>query len=169
MSPVEIVNQIHRDQVCIKHKEKAIKDMSKRLLPFQYQYPVGYFDGAAQETICGCGVWLRISPECNYKLHWNGGVETNMKSEIMALWGLMWWASLLDADYIWIMGDSKVLIDHLNHKVKINMDSLSHWLCRIDTLRTFYAGITYKHIYREKNNTADVFSKQGLQDEFGKL
>ena len=87
----------------------------------------------------------------------------------MALWGLMWWTTLLSEDYIWIVGDSKVLIDHLNHKEKINPRYLSHWLCRIENLKFDFAGISFNHIFREKNTVADDLSKQGLKAIYGKI
>ena len=87
----------------------------------------------------------------------------------MALWGLMWWASFLGEEHIWIVGDSKVLIDHLNHNAIINLGPLSHWLRRIEILKSAFTGINYQHIYREKNTVADYLSKQGLKDVSGKM
>ena len=55
LSPAEIVNFIYKDWVSIKHVKKPIKYLSKRIFPFEFQYPIGYFDGAAQHSICGCG------------------------------------------------------------------------------------------------------------------
>ena len=92
-----------------------------------------------------------------------------MKVEVLALWGLMWWASHLCLDKIWIVGDSKVLIDHMNHKANINSGILSHWLHRIDRLRSVFTTISFHHIYREKNVIADRLSKWGLTVNFGKV
>lgn len=169
MSPVDVVHNIYRDWNSMKHVEKPVNDLSKRLQPYEFHFPIGYFDGAAQQTNCGCGAWILLSPGCQYKLFWNGGSGTNMKAEVMALWGLLWWASYLCADKIWIVGDSKVLIDHLNHKENINPGTLSHWLRRIDRLRSVFAAISFHHIYREKNVIADGLSKQGLNANFGKV
>ena len=169
VNPADIANKIYIEWASISRMEKSTKDLSKRLIPFQFQYPVGYFDGASQNSLCGCGVWLRISTGCHYKLFWNGGFGTNMKAEIMALWGLMWWASFLGEEHIWIVGDSKVLIDHLNHNAIISLGTLSHWLRRIEILKTAFTGINSQHIYREKNTVADYLSKQGLKDASGKM
>ena len=47
LSKADIVNKIQLDWASVNQKEKANRDLSKRLAPFQFQYLVGYFDGAA--------------------------------------------------------------------------------------------------------------------------
>jgi len=38
----------------------------------QMEYPMGFFDGAAQRNTCGCGFWIAISTDMSYMAHWNG-------------------------------------------------------------------------------------------------
>ena len=64
---------------------KPPPDLSRRMHPYETHFPIGYFDGASQHSIYGCGVWLKISPECHYKIFWNGGNGSNMKAEVLAI------------------------------------------------------------------------------------
>ena len=89
---------------------------------------------------------------------------TNTKVEVLALWGLLWLASHLYMDKIWIIRDSKVLIDHMNHKAIINLGSMVHWLERINLLKSTFSEISFHHVYREKNDIADQ-----LEGNFGKM
>ena len=85
-----------------------------------------------------------------------------MKAECLALSGLLWVACQIYLVKIWVFGDSKVLIDHMNQKDNIVNSCLLHWFERIHTLKKFFSSITFSHIYREKNNEADSLSKKGL-------
>lgn len=59
-------------------------------------YPTGYFDGASQDDICGCGFILYIHPELSYHVHYGAGLGTNTKAEVMALWHLSWFTHFLN-------------------------------------------------------------------------
>lgn len=54
-------------------------------MPPQTFLHVGFFYDAAQRGVCGCGVWLRISENSHYKLHWHGGMGTNSWVETVAI------------------------------------------------------------------------------------
>ena len=70
-------------------------------------------------------------------------------------------------DKIWVFGDSKILIDHMNQKATLNPGMLSHWIERIHALKRTFSVISFSHVYREKNNEADRLSKKGLEGTFG--
>ena len=89
-SPEDVVHKIYRDWNNMKNMGTPTKDLSKRLHPYESHFPIGYFDGAAQRSNCGCGAWILLSPGCHYKFFWNGGNGTNMKAKVLSLWGLMW-------------------------------------------------------------------------------
>ena len=74
-SPHNILVKIYRAMESMKLNQKPPVDASKRLRPFEMHYPAGFFDGASQNQICGCGAWLMISPECHYKIFWNVAEE----------------------------------------------------------------------------------------------
>lgn len=90
-----------------------------------------------------------------------------MKAEVMALWGLLWFARQLLLDSLWTIGDSKVLIDYMNQKVTINVNSIIQWMERIKTLKESFEEISFHHVYREKNIVADRLSKEGLDVRSG--
>lgn len=92
-----------------------------------------------------------------------------MKAECLALWGLLLFACHLYLERIWVIGDSKVLIDHMNQKAAINLGSLAQWMDRITILKRSYSYISFHHVYREKNTVADSLSKKGLEGVFGEM
>lgn len=75
-----------------------------------------------------------ISPNCHYKIFWHGGNGSNMRVEVLAMWGLLWVASQLFIENMWVYGDSKVIIDHLNKGTVLNPGTLMSWLEQIKTL-----------------------------------
>lgn len=81
---------------------------------------------------------------------------------------LMVWCRLY-LDKIWVCGDSKILIDHLNNKATLNPGMLSYWIERIHALKRSFSTISFTHVYREKNNEADRLSKKGLEGVFGEM
>lgn len=93
-----------------------------------------FFDGAAQQHICGCGFWLAISKELIFRAFYQGGRSTNIKAEVMALWGLLWFTTFLDVPLIHINGDLKVIIDHIMGSAKITNPLVLGWLARIELL-----------------------------------
>lgn len=123
--------------------QKPPGDLSKRFHPHEIHFPVGFSDGVSQKSMCGYGAWLMISPDCHYKIFWNGGTSSNMKAEVLALWGILWFDSQLYMVKIWIIGDSKVFIYYMNQKVSINLGSIAHWLERINTLKNSFSDITF--------------------------
>lgn len=86
---------------------------------------------------------------------------------MLALWGLLWFASQLYLENLWVLGDSKVLIEHLNKDSNLAPGYLMTWLERINNLRASFSNIKFLHIFWEKNVQADRLSKKGLTREFG--
>ena len=76
-------------------------------------------------------------------------------------------ASLLCVENLWIFGDSKILIDHMNNKSNLNPGLITHWIERIHILREKFTFISFCHVYRDKNKEADRLSKKGLESIFG--
>lgn len=90
-----------------------------------------------------------------------------MRSEVLVLWGLLWFAYQLCIEELRVFGDFKVLIDYLNKGKNISPGHLETWLVCIEMLRNFFTSISFKHIFREKNSQVDRLSKKGLNGEFG--
>jgi len=65
-----------------KVSQRIIKqvDVWKRL-------PIGFFDGAACNNVCGCVLYVVIESGSYFHFSWNCGEGTNNCAEIIALWG----------------------------------------------------------------------------------
>jgi hypothetical protein len=66
-------------------------------------------------------------------------------------------------------GDSKVIIDWLNHKGKLQAINIEGWKLRILDLVDSFQGICFQHIFRESNEEEDQLSKQALSATKGRL
>lgn len=53
---------------------------------------IGFFDGAQQNGICGAGMVIRIRNSSSYRLKLGVGCGSNTKVELVALWGLLYFA-----------------------------------------------------------------------------
>ena len=92
-----------------------------------------------------------------------------MRAELLAFWRLLWFANQLYIEEIWVFGDAKVIIDHLNRGTSLRPGNLAHWLERIHAIKRNFTTITFSHVYREKNIKADRLSKRGLNGRFGEM
>ena len=83
--------------------------------------PIGFFDGAIVGGLCGIGIFLKISSDDFFRVHFVGGEGSNMKAEIVGLWGLLHLTSSLSINKMMVAGDSKVAIDWINDKANLNL------------------------------------------------
>jgi len=97
------------------------------------------------------------------------GAGTNYRAELLSLWSLLWLARSLFCEDFLVFGDSLGIIDWINGKSTIRNNVLSHWYLRINQIRDTFTSITFKHLFREYNDTADRLSKDGLNLEEGTL
>lgn len=93
-----------------------------------YEYPIAYFDGAAQRNICACGIHIIPEEGQSCDIYWNEDPGSNSKLEIMALAGLIVFSDFLGIKNLHIYGDSKVTIEHVLSKSRIRNIHLSGWL-----------------------------------------
>jgi hypothetical protein len=68
-----------------------------------------------------------------------------------------------------VRGDSKIIIDWLNKKGKLQVAALECWKDRIVELTQTFSQINFSHIYRELNVEADILSKNALLKHTGIL
>ena len=63
----------------------------------------GFFDGAEQDGNCGTSMILSIDDSHSFKLRMGVGSGTNTFSELLALWGILWFAKKKNslAFYFW--------------------------------------------------------------------
>lgn len=72
---------------------------------------VGFFDGVALNGECGVGMVIKMAGNICFQLYMKVGKGSNNRAELLALWGLLHFASLRGIVLQHIMGDSKVIID----------------------------------------------------------
>ena len=87
----------------------------------------------------------------------------------MALWSLMHVAVTLGLPSIQIWGDSQVIINWARTITNLNVLDLIHWCDRILALKSHFSTISFTHIYREYNSSADSLSKEALTLDMGVL
>jgi hypothetical protein len=56
---------------------------------FFYDTPIGFFDGATDDKVCGIGIYLKITADHTVKAQFAGGNGNNMKAKLLGLWGLL--------------------------------------------------------------------------------
>lgn len=129
-------------------------------------FPRAHFDGAARDGTCACVVFIALSNNLHFSIFWNGGKGTNNKAEAMALHGLLILCSFMDIGPINVYGDSKIIIDHVNGKLKISNDNLSGWLNRIASL---WKSATFPIVHTKQNQNvhANALSKKGMHAPIG--
>jgi ribonuclease HI len=78
-------------------------------------------------------------------------------------------ANYLNIQNIQILGDSKVVIDWLNHKGHLHSTAIEGWKQRTMELSSSFQGICWQHIYRDFNKEVDLLSKKALMEPRGRL
>jgi ribonuclease HI len=103
------------------------------------------------------------------KWTYNCGEGTNSKVELLGAWATLTLATRLHILDLQVLGDSRIIIDWLNNKGKLQVIALECWKDRIFELIKGFTQINFTHIYRELNLEADLLSKSALQEQEGKL
>jgi hypothetical protein len=78
-------------------------------------------------------------------------------------------ANSLSIPHIHVLGDSKVVIDWLLNKGRLQVSALEGWKTRIKALSKYFLSISYQHIFRDFNVEANKLSKLALEDTEGIL
>jgi hypothetical protein len=87
----------------------------------------------------------------------------------MGAWATLHLASRLHIENLHLIGDSRVIIDWLNHQGKLNIITLLAWKDRIRSLLRYFKKLSFSHTSREFNREADLLSKTTLQGNPGLL
>ena len=144
-----------------------IIDCSIRNRPHVIEIPAIYFDGACVDGQMGCGAWIKLSQRERIHIHWNAGTGSNNKAELVALWGGLRLAVLLQLQEVHIYGDSQVVIGWVTRTMNMQRPDLLGWLHRTQNLWESLNCPPIMHIFRESNTRADGLSRKGLGTEFG--
>ena len=119
--------------------------------------------------ICGVGGVIKIPESIAYGWYINCWEGTNTKVELMGVWDTLTLANLCNIQNLQILGDSKVVIDWLNHKGELQAIDIEGWKHRTMELTTLFQGICFHHIIRQFNKEVDRLSKQALLEPKGRL
>jgi ribonuclease HI len=75
------------------------------------QKPLSFFDRVAASSSCGFGIVLKLSSDHFYNIHLAIRPGTNIKAEMLGLWGLLDFTLILHIHELMVVGDSKVILD----------------------------------------------------------
>ena len=79
-----------------------------------FYFPAGFFDGASANQMGGIGVHLLISQDHYFCFKLGVGISTNTRSELLALWTLLYCAKIMGLPTLHILGDSSIIIKQFN-------------------------------------------------------
>ena len=130
---------------------------------------IGFFDGAQEDGLCGAGMVIRIRNNLFYRLWMEADKETNTKAELLALWGLLYFAKKMNILDITILRDSKVIIEWEKDVYSLRTMELQHWAKRTKDIISTFQRITFRHIYWEQNTEADGLSKLALREDMNNI
>jgi ribonuclease HI len=119
--------------------------------------------------ICGVGIVLKMSSDHLFKIHLVVGTCSNIKAELLGLWGLLHFALRLHIHELMVVGDSKVILDWFDGKSHLNVLSLQTWKRKIKDLKLSFRWIQCFHVHRKFNSLADTLSKIALEKQIGWL
>ena len=125
--------------------------------------PWAFFDGAAQNNMCGGGAVLHLSENHSYVLSMGLGGGTNNYAELFSLKLLLMFALEKGYTILNIMGDSMNVTNWINLTQECRHMRLAHVILSIRQLLQRFNTYTCRHVYRENNKEADKASKEGLR------
>jgi len=125
--------------------------------------PLGLFDGAGGGGgECGVGIVLKLSGIHFYRVQLAIGLGSNIKVELLGLWGLLKFALRCHIAELMAVGDSKVLLDRFAGKSQLNALNLQPWMKKIIDLKHNFSRLKSFHVHRQFNSFTYSLSKQAL-------
>jgi len=114
---------------------------------------VACFDGASSTggDFCGARGVFKHPDSTMHRWFLNCGTGTNTKAELLGVWATLLLAKKWNNQRIHKLGDSKVVIDWLNHKGKLQVIDIEGWKKRNEILAKYFQGIHFHHFFREFN------------------
>lgn len=129
------------------------------------------FNGAARSTGLCCGAGGTFKTHSSRITNWylNCGSGSNNKAELMGLWVSLYLASCCSLSHLLVLGDSRVIIDWINHVGQLQSIHLEGWKQRTLELASQFTDAHFQHIPRYHNTEADALSKRALSAVPGRL
>jgi len=124
--------------------------------------PIGFFDSVVAGGECGVGIVLKLIGFHFYRVHLIVGASTNIKAELLGLWGQLMLAKRCHIAELMVVGDSKVVLDWFDGKSQLNALNLLPWKKKIMDLKQHFSWLKCFHVHRQFNSLENSFSKQAL-------
>jgi ribonuclease HI len=124
------------------------------------------FDGASKGNpgeAGGGGVIRDHTGNLIARYAWGLGTESNNKAEALALWQGLTQAISLGIQNLTVIGDSRFLIQALNHNTRISDGQLKHIMDKIRILKQRFHAIHWFHVLRGNNTQADEEANKGVR------
>jgi ribonuclease HI len=134
-------------------------------------YTVACFDGTALPNggCCGAGGFFKTHLSRTTMWFLNCGAGSNNKAELLGLWAALYLASRWSISHLQVLGDSRIIIDWISQKSKLNSVHFDSWKNKTRKLSNSFTDINFHHIPRSKNREADALSKRALKEAVGRL
>jgi ribonuclease HI len=134
-------------------------------------YSVTWFDGAALSDGGCCGAGGVFKSHTSRITYWllNCGVGTNNKAELLGLWAALYLASCWSLSHLFVLGDSRIIIDWISQKTTFHTVHNDSWKTKALELSKSFTDVKFLHIPRSLNREADALSKEALQGAVGRL
>jgi ribonuclease HI len=94
---------------------------------------------------------------------------TNNRAELLGVWALLTVATRLHIHDLQVFRDSRIVIDWLNKRGKLQILNLHCWKERIKELVKGFRSLSFTHIFREFNQQEDTLSKRALDLQEGNI
>ena len=131
--------------------------------------PIGFFGGPVVGGVCGVGIVLKLSSHHFFRAQLATGVGSNIKVELLSLWGLLSFAKRCHIVDLMVAGDSKVVLDWFDGKSHLNALILRPWKMKIMALKQHFSWLKCLHVHRQYNSLEDSLSKLAQELQHGWL
>jgi ribonuclease HI len=134
-------------------------------------FTVTCFDGASSTdgNLCGVGGFIKSHGTRVTRWIMNCVCGTNTKAELLGVWETLTIAHHLAYTKLQILGDSKVVIDWLNKRGKLQACAIEGWKVKVLGLLKMFQDISFQHIYMTHNIEADILSKKSFMEPEGRI
>lgn len=134
-------------------------------------YTVAFFDDAALSSggCCGAGGFFKTHPTRTTMWFLNCGEGTNNKAKLLGLWASLFLASCWSLSHLHVLGDSRIIIDWISQKSKLQTVHNDSWKDKPMELLKSFSDVKFHHIPRTFNCEADALSKRALSEVVGRL
>jgi ribonuclease HI len=99
----------------------------------------------------------------------NCGSGSNTRATILGASASLVIAYFVSIHRLRVLGDSKVIIEWMSNKSRLQVSALEGWKNRIKDLIKRFQSISFHHVYRNFNSEADVLSKHALGEPEGHI